>query len=61
MGVAGYWAYKDNIKGNILLNFVETPDPFVILAFFAITFTIVMAFPLNIFPTRYVVVLVLYS
>ncbi|KAK8803582.1 hypothetical protein WA158_001276 [Blastocystis sp. Blastoise] len=56
MGVSGFLTYGNDIKGNILLNFASTPEPYVIAGFFAITFTIIMAFPLNIFPARFTLI-----
>lgn len=52
-GVAGYLKYGDHIKGNILLNMIETPYPYVIVTFFLMVCDIIFAFPMNIFPARY--------
>lgn len=53
MGLFGYFHYGNGTKGNVLQNCFPTKDPMVIVSFAAITLTIVMAFPLVVFPCRY--------
>jgi amino acid permease len=53
MGTFGYFHYGLDTKGNVLQNCFPTKDPMVIVSFAAITLTIVMAFPLVVFPCRY--------
>lgn len=55
MGVFGYLQFGDATLGNVLQNCFPTEDPMVIVSFAAITLTIVMAFPLVVFPCRYTV------
>lgn len=54
MGVAGYLTFggktMDNILDNLRSKHVTVP---VAIAFFAMTFAVVMSFPLNMFPVRY--------
>lgn len=54
-GGFGYLEFGSATLDNILTNFCVsvTGDPFVIAAYICITVTVVMAFPLNIFPCRY--------
>jgi len=61
-GLFGYLDFfRDRTNQNILLNYHVklAPDPLIVSAFIAITITIVMAFPLNIFPCRYTLDVVL--
>jgi amino acid permease len=55
MGLFGYLDYGAATQANILQNYCvqKTKDPLMITAFVGIVITIVMAFPLNIFPCRY--------
>ncbi|GMI11177.1 hypothetical protein TrLO_g15530 [Triparma laevis f. longispina] len=55
MGLFGYLDYGAKTQANILQNYCvqKTKDPLMITAFVGIVITIVMAFPLNIFPCRY--------
>jgi amino acid permease len=55
MGVFGYLQFGDATQGNVLQNCFPTQNPMVIVSFAAITLTIVMAFPLVVFPCRYTV------
>ncbi len=61
MGVFGYLDFGSSTNANILLNYCveRTRDPMMITAYACIVITIVMAFPLNIFPCRYTVEVVL--
>jgi amino acid permease len=52
-GIAGLASFGNNIQSNILSNFANPQDTiYVLMAFVAITFTVTMAFPVAIFPTR---------
>jgi amino acid permease len=55
MGVAGFSDFPKNTSANILDNYClhTHHDPYIVAAFGAITITVLMAFPLNIFPCRY--------
>ena len=55
MGTFGYMDFGQRTLGNVLLNYCveKSRDPLMISAFVCIVVTIVMAFPLNIFPCRY--------
>lgn len=57
MGLAGYLDFLGETPGNILKKYELQADGFVDilidLAFLAITITVVVAFPLNIFPCRF--------
>eukprot|EP00744_Colponema_vietnamica_P007174 GILI01010359.1.p1 GENE.GILI01010359.1~~GILI01010359.1.p1 ORF type:complete len:534 (-),score=143.64 GILI01010359.1:524-2125(-) len=55
ISVFGYIMFLDDIQGNILQNFekIVINDPLIALAEVAMTFSLVLAFPLNIFPCRY--------
>jgi amino acid permease len=55
MGTFGYMDFGQSTAGNVLLNYCveKSRDPLMISAFVCIVITIVMAFPLNIFPCRY--------
>ena len=55
MGVFGYLQFGSATQGNVLQNCFPTQNPMVIVSFAAITLTIVMAFPLVVFPCRYTV------
>ena len=61
MGVFGYLNFGDDTQGNILKNYCvqDTRDPLMISAFICIVITIVMAYPLNIFPSRYTIEVIL--
>eukprot|EP00755_Sulcionema_specki_P018169 Sspe_Gene.66236::Locus_39145_Transcript_1_1_Confidence_1.000_Length_1913::g.66236::m.66236 len=52
MGTAGYLDFEDVTKGNILKNFQPKKDPVIAISFIAITLTVVVAFPLVVFPCR---------
>ena len=54
-GGFGYLEFGSATLDNVLTNFCVgvTRDPLVITAYICITVTVVMAFPLNIFPCRY--------
>jgi amino acid permease len=54
MGMAGFSDFPTNTSANILDNYCvhDHHDPYILAAFIAITITILMAFPLNIFPCR---------
>ena len=56
IGLSGYIMFGDHIKGNILKNLIDYPYAYIIVSFFAIAFTVVMAFPLNIFPSRFTII-----
>ena len=60
-GTFGYVEFGSGTMDNILQNFCVgvTGDPLVIAAFLSITITVVMAFPLNIFPCRYTMDIIL--
>ncbi|KAK8811481.1 hypothetical protein WA158_003215 [Blastocystis sp. Blastoise] len=60
-GFAGYAKYGEDIQGNILLNMISTPYPFVIVAFFLMVCVIVMAFPMNIFPARFTIITMIWG
>lgn len=60
MGVFAYLHFGEDTQGNVLQNYFPTRDPMVIMAFAAITFTIVMAFPLLVFPCRYTIEVMLF-
>lgn len=52
-GCAGLAAFGSGIESNILSNFHDPQNTgYVVLAFVAITFTVTLAFPVAIFPTR---------
>merc|ERR1712216_660323 len=57
MGVFSFSDPKPDTSANILDNYciMEHSDPYVMVGFVAITITILMAFPLNIFPCRYTI------
>jgi amino acid permease len=51
-GVFGYADFGSSVKSNILKNYHPLHNYMMAVAFFAISFTVTMAFPLCIFPTR---------
>ena len=52
-GIAGIAAFGEGVQSNILNNFSNPQNvAYLLLAFLAITFTVTMAFPVAIFPTR---------
>ena len=53
MGLFGFWHYGKDTEGNVLKNAFPTNDPMVIASAVCIVLTIVMAFPLVVFPCRY--------
>ena len=53
MGLFGFWHYGKETEGNVLKNAFPTNDPMVIASAICIVLTIVMAFPLVVFPCRY--------
>ena len=61
MGTMGYLDFGPNTQSNILKNYCvrKNPSPLIIASFICITITIIMAFPLNIFPMRYTVEVIL--
>jgi len=61
MGTLGYLDFGPNTQSNILKNYCvqKNPSPLIIASFICITITIIMAFPLNIFPMRYTVEVIL--
>ena len=67
MGAFGVLEYGKETQGNILQNFMPVNcdnakrDPVILVAFVAIALTIVMAFPLNIFPCRYTLDVLLFG
>jgi amino acid permease len=62
MGVFGYLDFGGTTNSNILLNYCvsHTHNGLMISSFVCIVITIVMAFPLNIFPCRYTLEVVLW-
>ena len=62
MGVFGYLDFGATTNSNILLNYCvyKTHNGLMISAFICIVITIVMAFPLNIFPCRYTLEVILW-
>jgi amino acid permease len=59
-GLAGYADFGSRVDGDILSNYgLPTKTPYIAVAVIAITFTLTMAFPICIFPTRDAVVQVL--
>lgn len=60
-GIFSYLEFGEETMNNILINFCvrQTHDPMVVAAFVSIIITVVMAFPLNIFPCRYTVDVIL--
>jgi amino acid permease len=61
MGIFGYLDFGSTVQGNVLMNYClkESKDPLMIAAFVCIVITIVMAYPLNIFPCRFTVEVIL--
>jgi amino acid permease len=56
-GIAGFAEFGTNTDGDILSNYgLPTQTPYIAVAVVAITFTLTMAFPICIFPTRDAVV-----
>ena len=53
MGLFGFWHYGSLTQGNVLKNAFPTKDPVIIASAVCIVLTIVMAFPLVVFPCRY--------
>ena len=53
IGVSGYLEFGKETKGNILLNYDPSAEPVMLIPFLGITLTVLMAFPMNIFPCRY--------
>ena len=55
MGVFGFADFLDDTQPNILTNYCikSQREPYMLAAFAAIVCTILMAFPLNVFPCRY--------
>jgi amino acid permease len=53
IGVGGYIEFQTTTKGNILLNYDPAAEPVMLIPFLGITLTVLMAFPMNIFPCRY--------
>eukprot|EP00743_Colponemidia_sp_Colp-15_P003816 GILK01004116.1.p1 GENE.GILK01004116.1~~GILK01004116.1.p1 ORF type:complete len:562 (+),score=86.08 GILK01004116.1:152-1687(+) len=62
MGVFGYLMFNKSTQGNILDNFKgDIPsDLMVMFAEIAMVFTLLLAFPLNIFPCRYTIDIMLF-
>ena len=54
MGTLAYIEFRGKTQDNILKNYCVqvTHDPLMIMAFCSITLSVVLAFPLNIFPSR---------
>jgi len=54
MGVLAYLEFGKNTQDNVLKNYCVqlTHDPLMIIAFCGITISVVLAFPLNVFPSR---------
>lgn len=66
MGVFGYLDFLDKTDGNILKNFdlkgfKSSEDVLIGFAYLAITMTVVLAFPLNIFPIRFTLEFMIYG
>jgi len=61
MGIFAYLDFGTAVQDNILKNFCLTTDfdPIILVAFLCITFSIVMAYPLNVLPARTTVDIVL--
>jgi hypothetical protein len=57
MGVFGFSDFLTDTQPNILTNYCikKQKEPYMLAAFFAIVMTILMAFPLNVFPCRYTI------
>ena len=63
VGLAGYFDFPESAQGNLLNNyclldpsvtsFAPKPPRVILAAFGAISLTITMAYPINVYPTRY--------
>ena len=64
VGLTGYFDFPDSTEGNLLNNYclldpgktsltTSKPPRVILAAFFAISLTITMAYPINVYPTRY--------
>jgi hypothetical protein len=67
---AGYANFPDDVQGNILNNYcvldptkssyADHPPRIMLPAFGAITLTVLMAYPINVYPTRYAIEVMCY-
>jgi len=70
IGLTGYANFPDAVQGNILNNYcvldptkssyADHPPRIMLPAFGAITLTVLMAYPINVYPTRYAIEVMCY-
>eukprot|EP00501_MAST-03F_sp_TOSAG23-6_P002246 GSMAST32.ASY1.ANO1.2346.1 assembled CDS len=61
IGLAGYLDFAQYTQDDILLNFDPQKQPMMAIGFAAFATTVVLAFPLNIFPCRYTFDVMIYK
>eukprot|EP00164_Ancoracysta_twista_P003027 GFYU01004038.1.p1 GENE.GFYU01004038.1~~GFYU01004038.1.p1 ORF type:complete len:529 (+),score=110.10 GFYU01004038.1:289-1875(+) len=60
IGIFGYLQYEHDVAGNILKN-LDIHNPMLAAGEATVTLTVILAFPLNIFPTRFTIEMMFFT